>query len=154
MTSRIHTKLQTFMRFTHEIALLSTCKRAQCGCTVFTSDMGHVLSIGYNGPAAGLDNDSCSEQPKQCGCAHAEANALVKLNSQVRGDLIMHTTTAPCPYCAPLIVNSRAIRVVIYSRGYSDNIGLLIIKNAGLNVLCESEISQTSALDLKKILRG
>lgn len=107
-------KQNIFMTFTRELSGLSTCKRLATGCLVCPEDYTSVLSIGYNGPASGIPNDSCTGARNDCGCVHAEANALIKLGFlQERG--ILMTTRAPCAHCAGLIVNSKKIGVVIFS---------------------------------------
>lgn len=71
-----------------------------------------MLSVGYNGPAAGLDNDSCTNEVGNCGCAHAEINALVKLRSNTPA--ILYSTVQPCFNCANAIINAGSIIGVIF----------------------------------------
>jgi deoxycytidylate deaminase len=115
---RTEQKLLTFVEFAGKLAKLSTCKRKTNGAVVFPPDFSRVLAIGYNGPSVGKNNDACRgpEAVGSCGCAHAEANAVVKLTE--RG--IMYCTTSPCEACASLIVNSRRIVTVVYAQPYRD----------------------------------
>ena len=78
-TMRWERKAKVFEAFLQSLKGLSTCKRKKCACIICDRDFMRVYSIGYNGPPSGIDNDSCTDEPKQCGCVHAEANALIKL---------------------------------------------------------------------------
>lgn len=109
---RFFLKLKTFMRFTKDLALLSTCKRRQVGCVIVPPDFTKVLSIGYNGPCRTTANDSCTGERNQCGCVHAEANALAKLVSEEPA--VMLCTCAPCYNCAALTLNVPSIYSVVF----------------------------------------
>lgn len=105
------TMARVYMDFATGLARRSTCKRlTQVGCIVTTPDLSNVLAVGYNGPARSLHNDVCTGGVGDCGCVHAEANALVKAPYD-RGPLTMFTTHSPCAACARLIINSRVTRV-------------------------------------------
>jgi len=125
-------KLIVMARFAHELAALSVCKRLACGAIVFPKDFSAVHSIGYNGPARKLPHSFCSGIKQDCGCAHAEQNAINKLDSQAIKDATLYCTTAPCWRCATAIVNSGAIDLVYWSNFYSDDRGLQILELAGV----------------------
>jgi deoxycytidylate deaminase len=122
-------KLNAFRVFLDSLAGLSFCKRAQTAAIVLTPDLREVLAIGYNGPPAGRNNESCREVEGACGCIHAEANALVKLHSRA-SDLILLSSTSPCEHCAGLVINSGRIHAVIYLKEYRDRTGLVLLKEA------------------------
>ena len=130
-------KLRVFMRLAADLAGLSHCRRKQVGAAIVTPDMSAVLAIGYNGPPSGRPNDSCRGGEGACGCIHAEANALVKLEAGGRGGLVLLTTLSPCEHCAGLIVNSKKIESVVYAEAYRDA--------AGLKVLGEAKIETAQA---------
>lgn len=109
---RLLHKLQTFLRFAFDLSRLSTCKRAQVGCLIVPHDFSEVLSIGINGPSRGRANNACTNVPKNCGCVHAEANALAKLTSKVPS--IALCTCAPCVRCAGVILNVKTIEAVVF----------------------------------------
>ena len=110
---------------------MSACSRGtQVGAIVVPLDFSAVLAMGYNGPAAGLPHSYCNGKPGACGCAHAEANALVKLHSREPSLLIC--THSPCMYCAPLIVNTRSIKAFVYGEAYRDAGGLQLLRDAGV----------------------
>lgn len=109
---RYQQKCEVFMAVAVAISTLSTCKRKACGSLLVTPDFSQIIAIGYNGPASGEPNDSCTGD-KPCGCFHAEANCLIKPRD-ARDDLVLFVTRAPCRECAGLIINSKSIRRVFY----------------------------------------
>lgn len=120
-------KLEMFMQIAEVVAKRAVCERGyKVGCVIAPTDLTSVLSIGYNGPARGLPH-SCRNEVGNCGCVHAEANALIK--APYDRDLMMFTTLAPCENCARLIINSRVLSV-IYRQPYRLNTGLLLLTEA------------------------
>lgn len=94
------------------VAKRSSCDRAQVGCVVTNLEMTQIVAYGYNGNYRGGPN-ACDrpDEPGNCGCIHAEANALVKAPYDP-GQLVLFATTCPCIGCAKLILNSRIDKVV------------------------------------------
>lgn len=132
--SRSTHKLRIFKDFLENLSELSTCKRAQVGCIVYPSDFSQVYAIGYNGPPRGEKNDSCSGVQGDCGCVHAEANALLKLSTEDR-DCKLLCSVSPCIHCAGLIVNSKRITNVIFLSKYRNDRGEARLRNAGIQVI-------------------
>jgi dCMP deaminase len=124
-------KHQVFVDFARGLATLSTCKRLAVGCII--SDLRNVYAIGYNGQPAGIPHDRCKADEGVCGCVHAEANAIAKLSS-TEPDLWLHTTISPCKLCAGLIINRGNISCVTYDKCYRDTSGILLLKEAGIDV--------------------
>lgn len=120
-------------RLVTDLATLSTCDRLLVGCAVIRPDFTRVLAIGYNGRASGEDNRDCTGAEGACGCIHAEANALIKLETTEAG-LILLTTSAPCEHCAGLIVNSRRVGTVVWGHKFRTDDGLRRLAAAGLGV--------------------
>jgi dCMP deaminase len=127
---RSATKFWVMRDFLFGLSTLSMCDRRQCAAILVAKDLSAVYAIGYNGRAAGLPNDTCRGEPKQCGCIHAEANALVKVRNAQPG--IMLSTTAPCEHCAGLIVNSRVVLGVAWFHPYTDDLGLQTLRAVGV----------------------
>lgn len=125
--ARFAVKLAKFMNFADSLAELSTCKRLIVGAVIFPPDCSRVLSIGYNGPRRGVPNESCSNSEGDCGCAHAEVNALLKLDVHSVWPAFLYTTLSPCAACANAIVNSGAIVAVIYDKTYRSTAGLQML---------------------------
>ena len=71
---------EIYMRFACDLARRSTCSRLQVGCVVVAEDFSRVFGIGYNGNARGFSNTCDRTEPGNCGCLHAEDNALLKTN--------------------------------------------------------------------------
>jgi deoxycytidylate deaminase len=123
--TRYRAKLSVFFTLAGELGTLSTCKRDGVGCVIIPTDFSRVHSIGYNGPPAGQDNDSCRNEQGNCGCIHAEANAVIKLGNV--SDAMIITTRAPCEACAGLIINSRKISHLVWCAPYRTALGIELI---------------------------
>lgn len=115
------------------LAARSTCSRLHVGCVVVSTDKQRVLAIGYNGNWRGGPNGCDTTEPGNCGCLHAEDNALIKLNYNDPSPREMYTTTMPCVYCAKRIVNA-GIGAVTYLHAYRKTEGVTLLKEAGVRV--------------------
>ena len=118
------------MHFAINLSKRSDCKRAAVGCVITDNRGTKVYGIGYNGGAAG-DDHRCSDEPGNCGCVHAEANALIKCHSHDTSK-IMYTTTFPCKVCAKLIVNSGFTDVYYNAKYRDDRESFEILLKAGI----------------------
>lgn len=130
-TSRRETKLSVFVQFAKNLSSLSTCKRLTVACIIFDDALSKVHAIGYNGQPAGVPHSRCSGVAGSCGCVHAEANALVKLDTPDKG-LVLYTTHSPCTHCAGLIINSGKVSKVLYDIEYRDTEPINLLKSAGV----------------------
>ena len=122
-----------WMTMAETIALRSHHSEFKVGALIVTSDNTQVLSLGYNGNAAGMSNVPQSEAPGCSGLLHAEINALLKLDYNNPKDKVMYLTLSPCEYCAKAIVNS-GIKKVVYKKDYRNLDGISILKSAGIEV--------------------
>lgn len=119
---------ETMMETAHIFSQRSTCNRAKVGCVITNEDKRNIVAIGYNGGALGGDNHCESIFPGQCGCIHAEPNALTKGNGK-----IVYSTTFPCPPCAKMLINS-GIREIFYSKEYRNSVqSKLLFKRAEIS---------------------
>jgi dCMP deaminase len=125
---------EIYMKFAKNLALRSTCKRLHVGAVVVSTDYSRVFGIGYNGNAQGLPNTCDSDEPGNCGCLHAEDNALLKTNGGSEIPKIVFVTHAPCAYCAKRIINKGGVRRVYYSESYRSTSGISILEQAGIEV--------------------
>lgn len=123
-----------YMRFAFDLARRSTCTRLAVGCVIVSTDYSRVYGIGYNGNARGLPNTCESTEPGNCGCLHAEDNALLKTSEGPETEKIVFVTHQPCAYCAKRMVNKGGIRRVYYSEPYRLRRGLEILEQAGVEV--------------------
>lgn len=140
------TKPWMFMEMAGIAALRSTCQRHTVGAVITDFNGMSVVSIGYNGNARGLPNACDSWTPGECGCIHAEINALLKAPFH-QGPLIMYTTTAPCVDCAKLIINSKVMRV-FYKEPYRVNAGLELLFKVGIQYEQLLEVDGKEQLEL------
>jgi len=106
---------EAMMKMAFTISQRSTCMRAKVGCIITNNDRSNIISIGYNGQIRNAQNHCDSVYPGQCGCVHAEENALIK-NDNKEGT-VLFCTTMPCPKCAKLICQS-SIREVFFGMPY------------------------------------
>ena len=123
-----------WMTMAETIALRSHHSEFKVGALIVTSDNTQVLSLGYNGNAAGLSNVPQSEEPGCSGLLHAEINALLKLDYNNPKDKVMYLTLSPCETCAKAIINS-GIKKVVYKEKYRNEEGLYLLKTANIETL-------------------
>lgn len=129
-----HKRLTVFKKFALDLATLSKCTEKQVAAIVLDRELTQVLSIGINGGPAGLVDCMCKLGDKYS-CIHAEMNALVKCNSDVR-DKIMIVTTSPCKMCAAAIINAPGSFLrVYYVYPWKDTTGLQLLNKAGINTI-------------------
>lgn len=140
------TKASMFMDMATVALQRSTCRRTAVGVVVTDLAGTSVVSIGYNGNARTLPNTCDTNVPGECGCIHAEANALLKAPFH-QGPLIMYTTLSPCVDCAKLIINS-AVRRVIYLEKYRDLSGIFVLNQGGIAVEQLTADKMTEQLEL------
>lgn len=125
------------LNFALLVGRLSTCSRLKVGCVLTDPTMEQVVGFGYNGNAAGLPNRCEREEPGNCGCVHAEVNAVMKAG---RGEKLAFTTAAPCPACAKAYINA-GITTIFYLPGYRlEDEGLKILALGGVKFQGISEI--------------
>jgi len=113
-------KDQWLLRLAEVASLRGTCARRKVGCVLADKD-GHILSLGYNGPASGLPH--CTDQPcagvdqpsghglDLCEAIHAEQNALLQCHD-VKEIVTAYTTVSPCVTCVKLLMNTSCQRIV------------------------------------------
>lgn len=110
-----------FMELAKLSAQRSKDPKTQVGACIVDSE-NHIVSIGYNGlPTGMLDYDPLDDEKrskywddekKHFYVVHAEANAILNTNRDLRGCDI-YVTMFPCCECAKLIAQ-KGIKKVIY----------------------------------------
>lgn len=99
---------QRFLELSNAIALWSKDFSSKCGAVIVRDK--RILSTGYNGAAAGIDDTWVLEtrERKNKFALHAEANAI--LNAAKEGISLsgstLYCTHAPCENCAKMIIQS------------------------------------------------
>lgn len=126
VNARRRLKIDTFMNMTLELSKLSVCKRASVACMLVTPDFRRIDSIGYNGRFPGENHDACSGKAGECGCVHAEINALLKIGN-IDQTYMMFSTTSPCLSCAAAIIASSRVQTLFYHTLYREAEGLALL---------------------------
>lgn len=109
-----------------------------------------ILGLGYNGLPKGVSDNEFpwnrdNENPldnKYIYVVHAEANAILNSNNDLKGGTI-YVTLSPCNECAKLIIQA-GIKKVIYLKEYNDNISSIatsrMFKTTGVEMLSLDEV--------------
>jgi len=118
---------EIMMETAFTISSRSTCIRAKVGCIITNSDKTNIVSYGYNGQVKGFPNHCNSVYAGECGCLHAEENALLKNSSGT----VLYCTTMPCIKCAKLICQTH-IEKVYFGQAYRDTCARQIFRKAGI----------------------
>ncbi len=108
-----------FINIAKEIGSLSYCTRSKVGA-VLVKD-GNVISFGYNGTPAGMDNGCEENNVTKDEVIHAEMNAILKAaksGNAVDGSTL-YLSLSPCQNCCKLIIQS-GIKRVVYLQDYRD----------------------------------
>lgn len=133
-----------YLKMAQEWAKLSYCTRKQVGALIVKDRM--IISDGYNGTPSGFENCCEGDDGKTLWYVlHAEANAILKLARSTQSALgaTLYLTLSPCKECSKLILQAGISRL-IYINAYSDNEGITLLENHGI------EIIQVSEHELKK----
>ena len=123
---------EIYMKLAFDLSKRSTCSRLNVGAVIVSEDFSRVFGIGYNGNAAGLGNHCDNDIPGNCGCLHAEDNALLKTNG-VPEVLKLVLTYQPCSYCAKRRVNKGGIKRSLLLPPYRLKEGVEILQNTGIS---------------------
>lgn len=116
-----------FMNITKEVATLSHCVRFKVGA-VLVKD-GNIISMGYNGTPAGMDNCCEKDNVTVPHVIHGEVNAILKAaktGTSVNGGTL-YLTLSPCLDCSKLILQS-GIKRVVYLTAYRNLEGVDFLK--------------------------
>lgn len=117
-----------FMGLAHLSAKRSKDPSTQVGAVIVSNDH-RVVGIGYNGFPNGCSDDEFPwdregefAQTKYPFVVHAELNAILNSNSDLRGCSI-YVSLFPCNECAKAIIQSGISRIVYESDKYADTDG-------------------------------
>lgn len=124
-----------YMNLAVGLSARSTCSRAAVGCVITSTDHRYVYSVGYNGGAAGLENECESAVPGQCGHLHAEENAIINCSVSRYETKLVYATTLPCKMCAKRLVNLGGVQKVYYLNDYRIRDSIALLEKAGIDVL-------------------
>jgi len=126
---------QIYIKLAKNLSKRSTCSRLKVGAVITSDDYRYVYGLGYNGTGIGLNN-ACDypDKPGQCGCLHAECNAIINCNVSRSTPKIVYLTHSPCRNCAKMILNLGNVKRIVYSKDYRDNEGLNTLFGKGIQI--------------------
>jgi dCMP deaminase len=115
------------MNITKEVATLSHCVRFKVGAVLVKDD--NIISFGYNGTPAGMDNCCERDSVTLPHVIHAECNAILKAakNGNSVNDSTIYLSLSPCLDCSKLILQS-GIKRVVYLTAYRNLEGVDFLK--------------------------
>lgn len=106
-----------FLSMAYVAAARSPDFHTKCGA-VIVDEENRIVSVGYNGPVRGLDDEKVSwERPaKHLWVIHAEINALAAANLDRNSSYKIYTTGHPCLNCMQTCVQN-GINTFIFEVG-------------------------------------
>lgn len=143
------TKTELHMRTAFLWARRATCKQPnrKIGCVITNNDMNCILAISYNGPPKAMSNDACRNISGDCGCVHAEENAIARVDNTTE-DKILFITMEPCERCANLIAQAK-IWKVYYNADYRHHKGIERLRDCG--IIVEQLLLPDIQVDMKRL---
>jgi len=118
---------KVYINIAKEISTLSHCQRSKVGAVIVKDN--NIISFGYNGTPAGVDNCCERNDVTVPEVIHAEMNAILKAAKtgySVDG-ASLYLTLSPCVECAKLILQS-GIKRVLYLDQYRKTDGVDFLK--------------------------
>lgn len=142
-----HTLMLAAAGYAEAVSRVASCERARVGCVLTTMDL-RIVAHGYNGVAPGMPNTCLRpEEAGNCGCVHAESNAVCDLRrSKYDGPLIAFITVPPCERCAMLLLRND-VRMVIYTGEHYRDI------SAGVKLLDTMAVPHGKPAEMARLLR-
>ena len=104
-----------FLEMSELVSSWSKDPSTKVGSVIVDNDR-RVISLGYNGfPKGVADNDRLNNREEKYKIVvHAERNALLFANTDVKNCSIFTYPFMPCPICAGMIIQSGISRVVSF----------------------------------------
>jgi dCMP deaminase len=110
---------QVYMSLAKILSLRSTCSRRKVGCVITSHDYKKVFSVGYDGNASKLPNKGDKpDKSGECGCLHAEENAVISCSEPPYVPKVIFATVYPCKMCAKRIIQLGGVLHVFYLDDY------------------------------------
>ena len=103
---------EVYINIAKQVSTLSHCVRSKVGAVLVKE--GNVISFGYNGTPAGMDNCCEKDEVTLAHVIHAECNAILKAarTGNAVDNSTLYLTLSPCIDCSKLILQSGIKRVV------------------------------------------
>jgi dCMP deaminase len=128
---------QIYMALAESLSARSTCQRLRVGCVIASPDFRKIYSIGYNGNVSGGAND-CDRHGEaaigNCGCLHAEENAVINCDVSRGFEKIVFCTHLPCLMCGKRLVNVGGVKAVFYRNDYRNRESLRLLHTHHIEV--------------------
>lgn len=105
----------------------SKCGRKQVGCVLASEDFSRFWT-GYNGGPKGGINTCRRVETGNCGCTHAEMNAVAKCGHDA---VYVFQTAWPCERCAVMLVNA-GVKEAWFTGEYRTREGLDVFEEVGI----------------------
>ncbi|CAN5154408.1 cytidine/deoxycytidylate deaminase family protein [soil metagenome] len=137
---------EVYMRLARALAERSSCRRLAAGCAIVSADYRQVLAVGYNGNAAGLPNEcDRDEVTHECGCLHAEENAVIHCAAARSIPKVVLCTNLPCPMCAKRLINLGGVVRVVYGHESTERAGIAFLERANIQVVSIADLPSAHA---------
>jgi dCMP deaminase len=124
-----------YMTLAELLSERSTCQRLKVGCVITSTDFRKVLAVGYNGNVS-KGRNTCdrhgAEAVGNCGCLHAEENAVINCDVPRVTPKIVFCTHLPCEMCAKRLINLGGVTDVFYEQDYRVRTALPLFDDAGI----------------------
>jgi dCMP deaminase len=106
---------EIYMTLARALAGRSTCSVEHVGAVITSVDFRKVLAVGYRGNATGLPN-KCDHPNAgaDCGCLHAEENAVIHCDAPRSEPKIAFISHLPCYACAKRFIQLGGIQDLYY----------------------------------------
>lgn len=125
------------MKLATSLSERSTCTRLSVGAVITSPDFRKVYAVGYNGNVTGGVND-CDRHGEaavgNCGCLHAEENAVINCDTARHHEKIVFCTHLPCIMCAKRLINLGGVREIYYRSDYRLKDSLELFLHQGMIV--------------------
>lgn len=125
---------EIYMSMACSLSQRSTCHRLNVGTVIASKDFRYVFAVGYNGNATGLPNECDRPTPGNCGCLHAEMNAIINCKTARDVPKVVFNTHIPCEGCAKGLINLGGVEKVYYFKEYRSQVGKDLLQSVGIIV--------------------
>jgi dCMP deaminase len=125
-----------FINIAKIISLKSKDKKRQVGAILVSEKDNRILSTGYNGLPANIDDniDWNNRELVHSMIIHAEMNCILYANNKYENS-ILYSTLSPCKDCIKIIAAAK-IKKIIYLEEYKDlNISKELCKKFNIDLI-------------------
>ena len=110
-----------FLNIAEVVKTRSPDTKVKVGCVLVSLDNNRIISTGYNGIPAGLNESNIDWNDREyirSIIIHAETNTILYAQSKFI-NAILYTTMSPCSECIKLL-SATKIKKIIYKNEYKD----------------------------------